>query len=90
MILVGILVGAFIGGCVGFGIGVALGPGPETGAMYGINQLASGTVWGFWGLVLGATLGGLSGWVLKRRQGETLPPPPPLSRTRKTEPPAGD
>lgn len=57
-----ILLGALLGGVVGFWVGVALGPGSEAGSMYGIEQLASGTVVGSWGVLVGAILGGTSGW----------------------------
>lgn len=63
-----ILLGAFLGTIVGFAVGVALGPGPEAGAMYGIEQAASGVVAGSFGLLTGSVLGGASAWVFKRRR----------------------
>ena len=65
-IIGGMVLGAIVVGGISFAVGIALGPGPETGAMYGINQLASGVAWGAWGALAGAILGGVSGWVLKK------------------------
>ena len=83
-----ILFGALVGGVVGFWVGVALGPGPEAGAMYGIEQLASGTVLGSWGLLVGAILGGASGWAFtawrRRERHPTSSSLPPNERWRST------
>jgi hypothetical protein len=69
-----VILGALLGGVVGFGVGAALGPGPDRGAMYGLDQFVSGLGGGFLGLLIGATLGGIVGSVLKsRRQGHHPP-----------------
>jgi hypothetical protein len=71
-----VILGALLGGVVGFELGVAaVGlPGPETRAMHGLDQFVSGLYGGFLGLIIGATLGGAVGSVLRsRRQGHHPP-----------------
>jgi hypothetical protein len=70
-----VILGALLGGVVGFEVGVAVGlPGPETRAMYGVEQFVSGLQSGFLGLLIGATLGGAVGLVLKSRRQGNHPP----------------
>ena len=64
-----ILLGVLLGGIVGFGVGVVLGPGPEAGAMYGLEQFASGLVGGFFGILIGPILGGTAGWAVWEWEG---------------------
>jgi branched-subunit amino acid ABC-type transport system permease component len=59
-----ILLGVPLGGVIGFWVGVALGPGPEAGAMYGLEQFASGVVGGAIGILIGPILGGIAGWAV--------------------------